>query len=348
MKVSILIPIWGLLLSVTLASCNFFSSSLGSMGIRATGIAYEVVVVADPATWNDAVGNKIRDELLMAVPGLPQDEPSMRITYVAPADFDGMLTYVRNILMVNIDPSLYTKASFNTERDRWASGQAVVHVTSPGKEMLLDYLEQHPGQLVDYYTKIELSRMVQVLRKTHSTWVENRLKEKFDAVLYAPDEFDSYRDTTDFFWSSNNANTGRMDIVVYAFPYTDGHTFTKEYLVARRDSILGTNIPGALPGSRMATDTNHVSYAAISQRGKYCGVLRGLWQMEGDMMGGPFVSYARVDEANNRVVVAEGFVYSPETDKRAYIRRLEGSLQTLLLSGESDAQEEEPKTNTSE
>jgi hypothetical protein len=318
------------------------------MGIRATGIAYEVVVVADPATWNDAVGNKIRDELLMAVPGLPQDEPSMRITYVAPADFDGMLTYVRNILMVNIDPSLYTKASFNTERDRWASGQAVVHVTSPGKEMLLDYLEQHPGQLVDYYTKIELSRMVQVLRKTHSTWVENRLKEKFDAVLYAPDEFDSYRDTTDFFWSSNNANTGRMDIVVYAFPYTDGHTFTKEYLVARRDSILGTNIPGALPGSRMATDTNHVSYAAISQRGKYCGVLRGLWQMEGDMMGGPFVSYARVDEANNRVVVAEGFVYSPETDKRAYIRRLEGSLQTLLLSGESDAQEEEPKTNTSE
>lgn len=333
-------PVWGLLLSVTLASCNFFSSSSGAVGVRATGVAYEVVVVADPATWDDAVGNKIRDELHLSVPGLPQDEPSMRITHVAPADFDGLLTYVRNILMVNINPSLYTKASFNVERDRWASGQVVVHMTSPEKEVLLDYLEQHPGQLVDYYTKIEMSRMEKVLRKTHSTWVKNRLKEKFGTVLYAPEEFDSYKDTTDFFWSSNNANTGRMDIVVYTFPYTDEHTFTKEYLVARRDSILGANIPGAFPGSRMATDTDNVSYTATSQRGKYCGVLRGLWQMEGDMMGGPFVSYARVDEVNSRVVVAEGFVYSPETDKRSYIRRLEGSLHTLLLPGESDAQEE--------
>jgi hypothetical protein len=272
----------------------------------------------------------------------------MRITHVGPADFSGMMTYVRNILMVEVDASRYTKVSFNTEKDRWSSGQVVIRVTSPEKEMLLDYLEQHPGQLVDFFTKVEMSRMAQVLQKTHSTWVENKLQEKFGIVLYAPDDFDSFRDTTDFFWASNNANTGRMDIVVYTFPYTDEHTFTKEYLVARRDSILGANIPGSFPGSRMATDTSYVSYTATAQRGRYCGVLRGLWQMEGDMMGGPFVSYARVDETHHRVVVAEGFVYSPETDKRAYIRRLEGALHTLLLPGEADAQEEQPKTEVNE
>ncbi|MDR1602570.1 MAG: DUF4837 family protein [Tannerella sp.] len=348
MKTSILMPIWGFLLSMTLVSCNFFSSSSGSMAVRAAGAPYEVVVVADHSLWNDAVGSKLKDELQRSVPGLPQDEPSMRITHVGPADFNGMLTYVRNILMVEVDPSRYTKASLNTERDRWSSGQAVIHATSPEKEMLLEYLEQHPGQLVDYYTRIEMSRMAQVLRKTHSTRTENKLKEKFGIVLYVPDEFGSYKDTTDFFWSSNNANTGRMDIVVYTFPYTDERTFTKEYLIARRDSILGVHIPGSFPGSRMATDTDRVSYTATAQRGKYCGVLRGLWQMEGDMMGGPFVSYARVDEARNRVIVAEGFVYSPETDKRAYIRRLEGSLHTLLLPGEADAQEEQPKTEVNE
>ncbi|MDR2139866.1 MAG: DUF4837 family protein [Tannerella sp.] len=322
---------------MTLVSCDFFSSSSGSVLVRATGVAYEVVVVADHALWNDAVGNKIKNELLMSVPGLPQAEPSMTVTHVTPADFNGMMTYVRNILMVSIDPSRYTKVSFNTERDRWSSGQIVIRVTSPEKKMLLDYLDQHPGQLVDYYTKIEMSRMAQELRKTHSTWVENKLKEKLGIVLYVPEDFDSYKDTTDFFWSSNNASTGRMDIVVYTFPYTDVHTFTKDYLIARRDSILGANIPGAFPGSHMATDTSNVFYEAATQRGKYCGVLRGLWQMEGDMMGGPFVSYARVDETRNRVVVAEGFVYSPDTDKRTYIRRLEGSLQTLGLPGESDA-----------
>ena len=43
---------------------------------------------------------------------------------------------------------------------------------------------------------------------------------------------------------------------------------------------------------------------------------RGLWKMEHDAMGGPFVSHSRVDTLNNRVVVAEGFVYAPEKMKR--------------------------------
>ena len=67
---------------------------------------------------------------------------------------------------------------------------------------------------------------------------------------------------------------------------------------------------------------------------KYCGVLRGLWHMKGDMMGGPFVSHARLDEKNNRVVVVEGFVFAPETDKRNFIRRVESALYTLRLPGE--------------
>ena len=36
------------------------------------------------------------------------------------------------------------------------------------------------------------------------------------------------------------------------------------------------------------------------------------------------------------MVVAEGFVYAPETDKRNYIRRLEAGLHTLRLPGEFD------------
>lgn len=44
--------------------------------------------------------------------------------------------------------------------------------------------------------------------------------------------------------------------------------------------------------------------------------LRGLWAMEGDMMGGPFVLHAIADEANGRVVVAEMIVYYPGGKKK--------------------------------
>ena len=52
------------------------------------------------------------------------------------------------------------------------------------------------------------------------------------------------------------------------------------------------------------------------------------------MMGGPFVSLTRLDEQHNRVIVAEGFVYAPETEKRNFIRRIEASLYTLRLPDE--------------
>lgn len=51
--------------------------------------------------------------------------------------------------------------------------------------------------------------------------------------------------------------------------------------------------------------------------------------MEGDMMGGPFVSHAHLDEKNQRVVVAETFVYAPGTKKAKLLRRGEASLYTF-------------------
>jgi hypothetical protein len=343
MKTSIITLSTGLLLLLTLQACNFFSSSsgpVGPVGVNATGIAYEIVVVADPTLWKDAVGDKIKEELLAPVPGLPQDEPSMRITYVYPADFNGMMTYVRNILVVNVDASKYTKVSFRTEKDVWANGQVVIYLSAPDRAMLTEYLSQHPGQMVDYFTKTEMMRMAGVLRKTHSTMVHDKLNAKFGITLHVPSDFKSWKDTTQFFWASNDANTGRTDLVVYTFPYTDANTFTKEYLIAKRDSILGAYIPGAFPNSRMATDASTVIYTPVTLQDKYCGILRGLWHVEGDMMGGPFVSYARLDEANGRIIVTEGFVYAPETSKSKYIRRMEAALQTLRLPGENTQEKE--------
>ena len=51
--------------------------------------------------------------------------------------------------------------------------------------------------------------------------VMDNLKSDLNVMLNAPANFTYYKDTTDFFWSSNNANTGRMDLIVYTFPYTD-------------------------------------------------------------------------------------------------------------------------------
>ena len=57
----------------------------------------------------------------------------------------------------------------------------------------------------------------------------------------------------------------------------------------------------------------------------------GLWEMTTDMMGGPFVMQAFVNEESGMVVVVETFVYAPETTKRNLMRNLEATLYTISV-----------------
>lgn len=326
-----------LLLMVLTGSCNS-----GSVMTNATGFAYEVVVVMNQNDWKGVAGEAVKAELELNVPGLPQPEPSLKITYVQPKDFNGLLKYVRNILIVKIDPSLYTKVSLSYENNPWAKNQVAVTMTAPSPEDVVKYIHENPKQLVDFFVKVEMNRAMSQLEKSYSSVVMDHLKKNFDVELNVPANMTYYRDTTDFFWASNNANTGRTDLIVYTFPYTDPQTFTLDYLVNKRDSVLRENLPGAFPNSYMATETRGgLNYQPITINGKYAGELRGLWKMVGDMMGGPFVSHIRLDEKNNRIVVVEGFVYAPETNKRNFIRRIEAALYTLRLPGEFDQPVEE-------
>lgn len=321
-------------LLVLLGSCK--SSPLDK---RATGLAYEIVVTMEREDWNSEAGEAIKNELNSDVPGLPQSEASMRVTYAQTKDFKGLLTYVRNILIVKIDPTAYTKVSLKYETDTWANGQVVVIMTAPDQASLKAYMDENKRVLVDYYTQVEMARMAALYEKSYSPVVLDNVKEQFGIFLKVPEAMTYTKVAEDFYWTSNNANTGRTDVVVYTFPYTDPNTFTAEYLVAKRDSVMKENMPGSFPGSYMATEVKFapVDYTPITVNDKYCGVLRGLWRIEGDMMGGPFVSHVRLDEVNNRVVVVEGFVFAPETEKRNYIRRVEAALYTLRLPGEFDA-----------
>ncbi len=326
-----------------------FITSCGSSPVmtRATGLANEIVVVMDQGDWESNAGVAVKSELETAVPGLPQVEPSLKITYATPANFNGLLTYVRNIIVVNIDEARYTKVSVKTEFNRWANGQAVVTVNAPDRLSLSEYMDTNRGRIVNFFVQVERNRTLEQLEKNYSTIVMDILREKHNVMVNAPANMTYYRDSVDFFWCSNNANTGRTDLIVYTFPYTDPNTFTEEYLVAKRDSVLKKNLPGAFPDSYMTTESRFgLAYTPITVRGKYCGELRGLWKMVGDMMGGPFVSHARLDEENNRVVVVEGFVFAPETTKRNFIRRIEAALYTLRLPGEFDQPVDPNQKNT--
>ena len=96
---------------------------------------------------------------------------------------------------------------------------------------------------------------------------------------------------------------------------------------------MKANIPGAREGMYMATDSlMTVDVRPINVHGEYAMEARGLWRVKGDFMGGPYVSHARLDKANQRIIVSEIFVYSPDKMKRNLVRQMEASLYTLETS----------------
>ncbi|MCR4994885.1 MAG: DUF4837 family protein [Bacteroidales bacterium] len=301
---------------------------------RASGRPYEVMVVMSDQAWQAKQGRALFNVLDTDIPGLPQPERSFHISQVDPKRFDNILNIFRNIIIVDINKQIYTKTTMKFTRDKYAMEQIVLTIQSPTPEEFADFCFDHGQDIIDFLTKMEMNRLVKELQTKYSKQTAQLAQEIFDCEFHAPEEIKSYKRGKNFFWTSSNGSSALVNICMYSYPYEGPETFNKRYILAKRDSVMAENIPGTLPSMHMATDTLCTSVKPIVVHNQYALEARGLWYMENDGMGGPFVSHSRVDTTRNLVIVVEGFVFAPEKMKRGLMRRLEGSLYTLNLPDE--------------
>lgn len=304
----------------------------------ASGRPYELLVVINQDMWERPAGRALYNVLDKDVPGLPQSERSFRIMFTDPSNFDSTLKLVRNIIIVQVDEKRFTQPKMSAAKDVYAAPQAILTIQAPTEASLGGFITENTNKIIDYFTTQEMNRQMQVLETNHSEFISNKVKEMFDCDVWVSGELSSFKEGEDFYWFGTNTATRDRNFVIYSYPYTAYDTFTKEYFTHKRDSVMRVNIPGAREGMYMETDTLMTKVKGLNVQGQYALEARGLWRVKADMMGGPFVSHARVDTVNNRVVVAEVFVYSPDTRKRDLIRQMEASLYTLRLPGEKVTQ----------
>ena len=335
------------LLSIVLMTLVLFScGGNGKKGGKSlftpvsSGRPYEMLVVIDKAMWERPAGRALFNVLDTDVPGLPQPERSFRISNVGPENFNRGFRIFRNIIDVDIQP-IYTQPKLKYSRDSYSSPQMIMTIQAPDEASFEEFVTKNRQVILDFFTKAEMNRQINLLKKEHSEVVSRKVGSMFGCDVWVPADMERYKQGEDFLWASNDRNTSDVSLsfVIYSYPYTDKNTFTKDFFVHKRDSVMKMNIPGSKEGQYMATDAKYVDVKNITVRGEYALETRGLWYMENDMMGGPFVSHARVDRPNGRVVVVEAFVYAPEKKKRDLMRQLEASLYTLNLPQEQQIDE---------
>lgn len=299
---------------------------------NASGLPYEMLVVMDDAQWDRPLGRAVFNVLDSDVPGLPQSERSFRITRVDPSGMkSNMFRIMRNIIKIDIQKERYTQPKLKFSRDVYSYPQMVMTLQAPDEESLTKFVEENSQSIIDFFTHAEMNREINNLREKHNPEVSRLAQEILGVDVWVPWEVNKFKRGKNFLWATTDNGKKDMSIVLYSYPYTDKNTFTLDYFLAKRDSVMKANIPGGPEGSYMTTNHDYVYVEDATVHGKYAQVARGLWRIQGDRMGGPFVSHSRVDEVNGRVVVAEAFIYAPEALKRDLMRRMEAALYTLQL-----------------
>ena len=305
-----------------------------------SGRPYEMLVVIDKAMWERPAGRALFNVLDTDVPGLPQPERSFRISNIGPEHFGRGMRIFRNIIDVDIQP-IYTQPKLKYSRDSYSSPQMIMTIQAPDEQSFEEFVTKNSQVIIDFFTKAEMNRQIVALKEEYSDIVATKVGSMFGCDVRIPAELERYKQGEDFLWASSGRPNSdiSLNFVIYSYPYTDKNTFTKEYFIHKRDSVMKINIPGSKEGQYIATDTAHVDVKNITVKKEYAFEARGLWYMENDMMGGPFVSHARVDSPNGRVVVVEAFVYAPQKKKRDLMRQIEASLYTLKLPQEQQIDE---------
>jgi hypothetical protein len=296
------------------------------------------MVVCDEAFWDSDAGKALTKALRIAVPGLPQKEASLKIIKTKEGKLNSTNEAYRNIILVDIG-SNHSKSELRFEKDVYASPQVVMAIYSPSEKEFAQYVSRNAQVIVDFFSLKERERQISSLYRKSNRHASSLIKKKFDCDMKIPSDIAGYKQGRNFLWFSDYNNPSKVEMLsfaVYSYPYNGPEDFSKENFIHMRDSMMMENIQGGEPGQFIKTDAESVTLSEEGYDGKYMSIARGLWYMENDIMGGPFVSHSIVDEVHNRMVVVEAFVYAPNKLKRNFMRKLEASLYTLELPKEQE------------
>ena len=296
---------WALLL-LLLCSCSDRSPLLPRSG----GRPFEVLLAGDR-------DSTVYQELDADVEGLPQSEPSFDISSLQGEDIGQALRLSHLIVKVSINPQVFTATRIRYAKNVDAEPQMVVYIGSPSVQALKADMPKLGPQLRMLLNRAELNNQILRLREKHNIKMEEEIRRRFGIDLWIPVDMTSSKKGKDFLWPSNNATTGMQNICIY--------------FGTNRDSVMKANIKGETDDMYMATVHESVRRTRERTKSGTRLITKGLWEMEGDAMGGPFISHTLDDSIRHRVITVEGFVYAPEMKKRNLMRQLEAVLYTLKV-----------------
>ena len=311
------------LLALSLLGCKSTPALLPTV----SGKAGEVLVVIEKNDWDSQLGESVRGVLADEYPFLPVQEARYSVSNVSHGGFIEMFQVHRNIVFFDINPQA-ASTGVKFIKDKWATPQCLILVSAHTAEMANSLFRDKAELIIETIEQAERERVITNTRKYENKSVYPALSKVFGGSVHVPSGYKLAKITDDFAWIQDKKQYTTQGIFVYRYP-VGKDDFTMENLVKNRNRMLKANVPGMFEGTYMVTGTYWTPQTRyLKYKGRDFAETHGMWEVEGDFMGGPFVSHAFYSPDGKYIVVAEAWVYAPKFDKRQYLRQTESLLYT--------------------
>lgn len=352
-----------LLAFVTLALLVFLGQSCDNdkmtQNLQAIPTAFgkvnDVVIIADSSLWRSPVGDTIDFYYGSAYPVLPQPEPIFDLRHFSPEALDRtpIMKELRTYIVV---ANLSDKNSPTTQmviddlgeeklrdddgdgfgnavvRDKWAKGQLLIYLYGQSQRELLQGIVKSFPAVAERLREADAPRVdATAFFNGIARGLMDTVRTRLGAEMRIPATyFLAPLEDTSVVWLRKDTPEGTNNLFLTRVPYSGQSVLSLEGIKTIRDS-LGYYVSTSLPNTYMKINDRDLPIFTdvTSINGDYALEARGVWEIENDFVGGPFVSYLIYDPNKSDLLFVDGFVHAPGEDKRDRMQELEYLINTI-------------------
>jgi len=271
-------------------------------------------------------------------------------TYVLIADLSDTESATTNLIKQDLNGEKLRRAQedsdYNTMigKDKWAKGQMLVYLFGNNQDALFKNMrEKFPtiARRINDFDQNLIQKSAYVYGE--SNLLNNKVKELMGIDMHIPSDYNLALEKSqpsiltqgkqitedavpgvDFLWMKRQTDKELSNIVVYSIPYTSKDQFKKQQIINLINKVGKEYISSTIEDSYLIVNDIDlpVFTTDLKINGRYAIEARGVWEMENDFMGGPFISYLIHNEKEGKLVLLNGFVYAPSQDKRNYMQEI--------------------------
>ena len=300
-----------------------------------TGGLNEILIATNkPQQWEGEIGDSIRSNFTRTLQLLPIPEPQFKLVNIPEASITRpVFKKHHNLFIVNIDPTI-KEAFVESKKDLWAKPQMIIKINAPNIHEFLISFEELKENAFDLYVENERARIsASYASKFKNVNIGRKLKKNFHFNMNIPKGYSiAFMDTTKA-WIRKETAANSMDILIFIQDYKSTNDFNPNEIKRRRNRFTSLNIPGSNVGTYQVISDEYLEpiFTELTFNDLFAVETRGLWRVENDFMGGPFISYTFVDEKRKRLITIDGFMYAPKQRKAELMRELEAILWSLKI-----------------